>query len=45
MRSFDEAISRIDSEIWQRKDRQLDDEIESHVQMHIEDNLSIGPDA
>src|SRR5688572_15305055 len=26
----------------QRKDRELDDEIESHVQMHIEDNLRLG---
>src|SRR6266487_324829 len=26
----------------QRKDRELEDEIESHVQMHIEDNLRLG---
>lgn len=26
----------------QRKDRELDDEIESHLQMHIEDNLRLG---
>ena len=26
----------------QRKDRELDEEIESHVQMHIEDNLRLG---
>ena len=26
----------------QRKDRELDDEIESHLQMHIEDNLRSG---
>ena len=26
----------------QRKDRDLDDEIESHLQMHIEDNLRAG---
>jgi hypothetical protein len=26
----------------QRKDRELDDEIECHVQMHIEDNLRLG---
>src|SRR5580765_3662853 len=26
----------------QRKDRELDDEIESHLQMHIEDNLRAG---
>src|SRR3990170_4488949 len=25
-----------------RKDRELDDEIESHLQMHIEDNLRLG---
>jgi hypothetical protein len=26
----------------QRKDRELDDEIESHLQLHIEDNLRLG---
>src|SRR5712691_3003486 len=26
----------------QRKDRELDDEIESHLQMHIDDNLRLG---
>ena len=26
----------------QRKDRQLDDEIESHLEMHVEDNLRLG---
>src|SRR6059058_5183615 len=26
----------------QRKDRELDDEIESHLQLHIEDNLGLG---
>src|SRR2546423_6082347 len=26
----------------QRKDRELDDEIESHLQMHIDDNLRSG---
>src|SRR3979409_1505268 len=26
----------------QRKDRELNEEIESHVQMHIEDNLRLG---
>src|SRR6266498_2659465 len=26
----------------QRKDRDLDEEIESHLQMHIEDNLRLG---
>ncbi len=26
----------------QRKDHELDDEIESHLQMHIEDNLRLG---
>ena len=26
----------------QRQDRELDDEIESHLQMHIEDNLRLG---
>src|SRR4029434_1736880 len=26
----------------QRKDRELDEEIESHLQMHIEDNLRLG---
>ena len=26
----------------QRKDRELEEEIESHVQMHVEDNLRLG---
>jgi hypothetical protein len=26
----------------QRKDRELDEEIESHLQLHIEDNLRLG---
>ena len=26
----------------QRKDRELDDEIESHLQFHIEDNVRLG---
>ena len=26
----------------QRKDRELEEEIESHLQMHIEDNLRLG---
>ena len=37
----------MDFEIWrlvhkQRKDPELDDEIESHLQLHIEDNLRLG---
>ncbi|MCI0536746.1 MAG: permease prefix domain 1-containing protein [Verrucomicrobiales bacterium] len=26
----------------QRKDREIDDEVESHLQLHIEDNLRLG---
>ena len=26
----------------QRKDRELDEEIESHLQLHVEDNLRLG---
>jgi macrolide transport system ATP-binding/permease protein len=29
----------------QRKDRELEEEIESHLQMHIEDNLRLGMSA
>ena len=29
----------------QRKDRELEEEIESHMQMHIEDNLRLGMSA
>src|SRR5688572_15465152 len=43
MRRFRELILRCGGLFnKQRKDRDLDDEIESHVQMHIEDNLRLG---
>lgn len=42
MRKLREWISRISGEFnKQGKDRELDYEIESHVQMHIEDNVNI----
>src|SRR5262245_44820973 len=43
MRKFREWIWRFGGLFnKQRKDRKLDDEIESHLQMHIEDNLRFG---
>src|SRR5688572_29190436 len=43
MRRFRELILRCGGLFnKQRKDRELDEEIESHLQMHIEDNLRLG---
>ena len=43
MRKFREWIFKLGGLFnKQRKDRELDDEIESHLQMHIEDNLRLG---
>ncbi len=43
MKRFREFVRRIGGLFnKQRKDRELDDEIESHVQMHIEDNVRQG---
>src|SRR5689334_11080614 len=43
MKRFREWILRIDGLFnKQRKDRELDDEIESHLQLHIEDSVRLG---
>src|ERR1043165_4187183 len=43
MRKLRELILRFGGSFnKRRKDRELDDEIESHLQLHIEDNLRLG---
>src|SRR6266853_417481 len=43
MRKVREWILRFSGLFYKRrKDRELDDEIESHLQMHIEENLRLG---